>query len=652
MNIKTNNLWFEISETAKDACFLIPKRQDKAARGSDFWRLILDDGIRTEIPVYSSQQTGHVRKNERGLVCEYTELVSAYGDTYPITFRVEITSDNELLYFTPSFENHTEDVRINECFCPLADFDSLYGKKEDDILYFPEGMGSKIPDPWAFLAGKATQYYAHDPYEAIHHIHYPMASMSWFGIESQDHFLYIARYDKDIRCCLLTIHQRLLVKPGNLMVGIDHFPAARPGEAFTLPTTVVGMLDGDWRSGAKLYREWAQKNFYKVPEKETWVQGMTGWQRLIMRSQYGEDYIKAEDLPTVYKVGAKYGLHTIFLFGWWKQGLDRGYCEYEEPYPGAYEALKENVKKVQEMGGHIILVMPGHFMDASYEFYQTVGKDLAIVDINGGPINYPMGPYPGVGELRSMHGIRPLPAGCSCTQGWRDLQMEVLKKMNALGPQCLFMDCYGAHPAIPCFNDKHEHGNRIDAEWTGHRKSFTAAQTYCEEEGRVLGTEWVTDIAASYVQFIHSCPNADFMPGSYAFPAMFRYTFPEVIATNRGLRHSYGDYIKQFKWSVVMGLRMDAELWVCRVDIGKDPKYAAEVGKYTEILNKYADYMLYGTFTITGNERLPDCVKYAEYIHKNGGKLLRVLYNISNTPVEAFGVTLAADELYFEERVF
>ena len=69
----------------------------------------------------------------------------------------------------------------------------------------------------------------------------------------------------------------------------------------------------------------------------------------------------------------------------------------------------------------------------------------------------------------------------------------------------------------------------------------------------------------------------------------------------------------------------------------------------TALLTRYADYMFHGTFTITGSERLPDCVKCGEYIHKDGGKRLRVLYNVSDNPIEVCGLTLAGDELRFEE---
>lgn len=650
MQVKTNRICFEVNERAGEACFRLLDKPQGAEEGSDFWRLILDDGIRTEIPVLSHRQTGKVQQTERGLICEYNELVSEYGDVYPITFRVEVVNKEELLYFTPSLENRTQDVRINECFCPLADFKELYGNKEEDILYAPEGMGARISNPWKFMEKKASQFYAHNPEESFWHLHYPQASMCWFGVESKGHFLYVARYDKDIRYCFLTIRQRVLRDPGNLMLGVDHFPAARPGEQLTLPTSVVGILDGDWRSGAKRYRAWADENFFQVVEKAPWVQEMTGWQRLIMRSQYGEDYVKPSDLPEIYRVGAQYGLHTIFLFGWWKGGLDRDYPSYDvEPYPGAHKELRENIKKVQEMGGRIILVMGTHMLDASNAFWKEEGKDYAVIDINGEPVHQFMGPYPGAGELRYSYGNRKQMVCCSCSQGWRDQQLRVLKIMNDLGADCPFMDCYGASPWQPCFDNRHEHGNRIDEEWNGHRKSLSAARDYCAAEGKVLGVEVITDIAAAYVQFIHGCFNADFYPGGHYFPAMFRYTFPEVIVTNRGICHSYGDYVKQFKWSLVEGLRIDAQLWICRADIGKDPAYAAQVGWYTQMLNQYADYLLRGTFTVTDHAPLAEGIKCGEYIHKDGGKLLRILYNITDEPVEAFGEILDTDEIRFEE---
>ena len=129
---------------------------------------------------------------------------------------------------------------------------------------------------------------------------------------------------------------------------------------------------------------------------------------------------------------------------------------------------------------------------------------------------------------------------------------------------------------------------------------------------------------------------------------MFRYTFPEVITTDRGIRHSENDFDRQLRWSLTMGLRLDAELYVCRCAIDRDPKYAAEVGKYTEKLNQYADFMLRGTFTVLDSTPVPDCIKRAEYYSEDGKRILRILYNISRDSVEINGTMLADNEMRFD----
>ena len=58
MQISTDNLRFEIDGNGGNAGFIQSGHEAEAVRGSDFWRLILDDGLRTEIPVRSSKQQG------------------------------------------------------------------------------------------------------------------------------------------------------------------------------------------------------------------------------------------------------------------------------------------------------------------------------------------------------------------------------------------------------------------------------------------------------------------------------------------------------------------------------------------------------------------------------------------------------------------
>lgn len=644
LKLTAGALTFWISEDASSYGFTAEKAESGTG---DFWRLILDDGQRTEIPVLSGQQKGTAALKNGKLTVVYNELLSEYGDRYDICFTVVVDVCEGMLRFTPSLSNASS-VRVNECFCPLVDFNRINGDKEKDILYMPDGLGTRKHDPWHYMTKLYTNYYSHDDKEVFWHLVYPRACMSWFGVQSSGKFLYVARYDEQMRLCYLTVKQRIHSDPLNLMLGVDHFPMLLTGETIDLPSTVVGLLDGDWTAGARKYREYADRTFYRVLPRADWVRKLTGWQRIIMRSQYGEDYYKASDLPEVYRIGKKYGINTIFLFAWWKQGMDRNYPFYEEPYPGAFGELRENIRKVREMGGRVILETNEHFMDPHGEFYREHGELCRILDINGNEAR-PSFVYPGRGELRAQFGGYQFALACTGTEKWRNVLSDQFELMASFDPDCLFADCFGGCPYQPCFNRKHEHGNRVDAEWTSHRKVFDDLDRICDRYGMVPGTEIVTDIAASYTQFIHGLVNVTFQYGSDAYPPMFRYTFPEVITTERGIRDEEGDFRARLMSSLTYGLRLDAELYVCRADLDRSPKYAEVVKYYTGKLDEYSDFIYDGRFISVYRDDEPSRVRMGEYLSSDGTRILRILFNFANnTPAEFAGVSLAPMEIRFD----
>lgn len=648
MKLFTDNLNFVIDEDCSKAQFIVNNNPSSVSEKSDFWRLIIDDGFHTELAIKSHKQKGKVVSKENGLYVKYEQLISEIGSVHQICLTISITVEDGLFKFIPHIENCTDNVRVIECLCPIAEFTQLCGEKENDMLYMPYGNGQRKDNPWAYLSSTEVvkDYYYHNEYETYIHYYYPCkASMGWFGVESNNHFLYIAKYDPDNRGCLLVAKQTIHSDPTNLMLTIDHFPATRPGESMTLAPTVVGLLDGDWRSGAKRYRSWAESTFYKPYEKHEWVQKMTGWQRIIMRNQWGEDFLKPEELPDAYRIGAKYGLHTLFLFGWWKGGFDRMYPDcYLEPMDG----LKENIKKVQELGGRVILVCNGHSVDPQSDFYRNQGGDeVQILDINGN-IPYQAYTFPGQGQLHYEFATRNFVNTCAGSKRWRELLFGVVKQLFDLGADCAFVDCYGGPSAMPCFNDKHEHGPRIDEEWISRKKFFQEAMEYAQNKDLVLATEWVTDVSSSYAQFNHGCHNANFLDSFDVFAPMYRYTFPETISTIREMRCAEGRFDRQLKGALTAGLRIDAEVYVCRGTIDKEPKYAEMIGYYASKLNEYGDFLLEGRYTVLDGRRLPVYIKRGEFISKDGTQILRILFNGSDNEVNVYGTTLASDEIRFE----
>ncbi len=644
-SVTAGRLSFTVGDDARGAAYVIDGKKADAATDCEFWRLILDDGKLKEIPVLSNQQKGRVKQLGEGLVIEYDKLLSEYGDSYPVRFSIKVEAVDGLLRFTPTVENRDAKVRVNECFCPMADFTSFIGPKEKDVLYWPQGPGARYTDPWKMMEDKAPAYYSHDERETFMNLVYPRASMSWFGVQSGNGFLYVARYDKEMRLCFLSVRHR--IHEDNLTFSIDHWPMALPGETLELPASVVGFLDGDWREGAKTYRRWADANFFKAPKVDPWVRRLTGFQRIIMRSQYGEDYYTPKDLPAMYEAGAKYGIHTLFLFAWWKGGMDRDYPYYEEAYPGAFKDLADGIKKVQEMGGRVILECNCHFLDPQVDYYEKFGHEVEILDINGDPLaKYFV--YNGRGELREKLGQKMFYLACTGTQRWRDQLMGQIRLLDSFGADCLFADCFGFCPYQPCFNKGHDHGNRVDQEWIYHRMFFGEASELAYSHGKAFATEGVTDIAGVYTQFMHGNIAADFKVKTDDYPQMFAYTFPELIFTERNIYSSDGTFDKQLRGALTMGARLDAQLWVCRADISRDPKYAKMIGWYTEQLNAHGDFFYDGRFTVIDTSPLPYYIKRTEWLSADGKKVMRVLYNASDKVVVACGVALGADEVRFD----
>ena len=329
--------------------------------------------------------------------------------------------------------------------------------------------------------------------------------------------------------------------------------------------------------------------------------------------------------------------------------MDRAYPKYEEPYPGAWAELKANIAEVRRRGGRVILECNCHMVDPASDFYKSHGKEVLIRTINGDE-HRPSFVYPGFGEFRSLYGARQFPVACSGTALWRDTVFSQLKLMqDTFDPDCLFVDCYGAAPTQPCFNDMHEHGPRIDREWPCRRKFYDRAISYCDQIGKPLATEIVTDIAASYVQFIHSGLGfADLTPNSEQFPSLFRYTFPEVIVSNRGVRNAEGEFAKKLRNCLVYGIRFDAELYVCRRTIDAVPAYADVIGRCCKKMRKYGEFYFDGRFTVRDMSPLPPGVLRGEFLNKDGSRLLTVLHNVGKKPATVTGTTLPADHLSFD----
>ena len=83
---------------------------------------------------------------------------------------------------------------------------------------------------------------------------------------------------------------------------------------------MVRLHHGDWHDDARVYRAWADANWWSQTPRPEWVDQMHGWQRIIMKHQYGEVFYRYRDLVDVFEGGRPYGITSLLVFGWFAAG--------------------------------------------------------------------------------------------------------------------------------------------------------------------------------------------------------------------------------------------------------------------------------------------------------------------------------------------
>lgn len=626
---------FDLSDSPK---LLIDGFDCKLKSGSDFWRMHLDyckSGLNNDLGVYSHQQKEpKVVKNGDEITITYSSITAEDMSEHDITLELKIIHKNGALHFSSKMANNSS-VRINELQYPFFEFTQLNGELDSDELILPLGMGIKIPNPHKMVAAKHTEYMAADYKNVWSATPYPgPLSMPWMGIQSKDKYLYMGYQGESWR--MLSFVQGIeprTEKEKYLIYTISSYPAVRPSETVTYDGYVLAAFDTDWREGVDFYREYADKTWNKDLGKHG-AKEITGWQRLILKHQYGEIFHTYNELPKLYKEGLKYGINMLLLFAWWKEGMDNGYPNYEpDPALGGAEELKKAITEINSLGGTVILYANGHLIDVSTDYYKNEGIKYTMKDIE-------------LNEYREFYkfsnngtllktGHKTFATGCHGTSEWRDKIIEIENKHLELKSNGTFFDQLGICFNF-CFDDTHEHRNRIDLDPEYRLKTIRLMKQNLKED-ELLGTEWAIDRFVPYMDFIHGCGFGQFFTED-AYPYIFKYAFPDLIISNRMLHDEKDGWQRHLNYAFIFGLIFDISIYRGRADSFEQmPAYASFVKELIDLRQKYIDFFTEGSFDIPSIS-LPDGVKGAEYSF--GGKKIVAVWNDTDDTVLFGGKTL------------
>ncbi|MGV8882060.1 MAG: DUF6259 domain-containing protein [Rhodoglobus sp.] len=602
-----------------------------------FWSLTLTVDDERDLAVHSEDQIAQVAATTDTLVISYDRLLTASGRSLDVELEVTVAAGDDGLVFRATGSGPA-DVSLREITLPIVEIASRAGS-QDEVLYRSEGLGRRIADPRTRLVRAHTEYMRDDSAGIWEQSAYPgEMSMPWQGVELDDRFLYIARHDPQFRGALFSAGVPSREPDGELWLAI-----ATPTDRTAIDTgdIVVALLDGGWESGAAWYRRWAESWYSGPPAGFT---PLRGWQRIIMRHQFGAKQFTYADLVPLFERGRERGLDGILLFGWWKAGFDRGYPTYEaDDELGGADQLAQAIETITAQGGFISLYANGNIIDRTTNYFTEHAAEVSKKDSRG--LDYIAG-YDFAAESLTMRyfAAPSFVAACHGAPRWRNEMASVAAGQASLGAQSVFFDQTGFHLiAWPCYDESHEHGASTNFEAQYRARTLHAIRDAAG--GAAVGSEGMADNLIPYLDFHHGLGFA-FQYEEEAFPALFRTVFPEPVISNRFIHDERPGWEDQLSYAFAYNLAFDVAIHRGRRTIEDVPAYAARVARLIALRRDNATIFDEGTFQLIQHDSL------VTTRYRLGDEYLDIHWNRGTTPVTVGeNIVLAPSEVTLVSRL-
>ena len=536
------------------------------------WRLFLSRPEDVEIPILPEEQEAPaISAGASELTLTYPRLRCHLGEMrIGLTIRVRV--ENGELHWSLRVANE-EDILVSEAWCPLVGGMADLAAPDEQWMLWPNGAGMRPPNPRRWLLGASSRYHGPDQHELVHDLHYPSpASMGWFDYHSEERGFFVASFDTTFRNTTLVA----MAEKGEMALGIVKYPLIRQGQSWESPDLVTAPHAGDWRWGAKRYRRWAD-SWWTPPPRPEWLSTWVGWQRTIMQHQYGEVLWTYDQLSELTANAKAAELDTLHLLGWWKGGMDRAYPDYDyDERMGGAAAWRAGIQHAKDAGLRVIPYINGRLMDVTMPFFKERGKDLTAKTILGTDYieSYP---FWGRGSLIRTLGRKQVQHAIPCPSldEWWEVVEQVIRRVANDGADGLLIDQIGGCYQMLCFDESHPHGRPDEAFAAASNEKLQRLdeRMRADHPDFMLVTEWLTDMSSRYFGFVHGC-GPGFTPGGSAFPAAFRYTFPEIVCTNRHGGYNESGWRNHASFALLHGLRYDMSVHLCRGSMADLPAYS------------------------------------------------------------------------------
>ncbi|MGI6083265.1 MAG: DUF6259 domain-containing protein [Limnochordia bacterium] len=569
------------------------ERGEKVFESHSPWRAIARYQADLEIPVIAKLEETTVVTGSNALVMGWT-YVQARDERIPLRVEAKVTVSGDEFIWSCRVANSSR-LEITEWWFPWLRV--VVPASDDEWLLWPNGLGQRIHTPRLRLPSRAlSAYKGDDEGGGFYALMYPgRASMSWFGLYGGGRGIYVASYDPTWRTTSLAVGPD--PDNGDMWLGIVKYLFLQPGAEWESTPYVIAIHNSDWHADAKRYRRWAEQTWWQPPRPHRRAREFLGWQRTILRHQYGEVLFPYRTIAEQAEPARAAGFDTLHLLGWWDGGMDNRYPLYEYgPALGTREELAAQLAQLRSNGMQAILYLTGHLIDLATPFYGEGGHQMAAKSVWGTPYYEPYN-FWGTGSLIRQLKSKWFAPACPGAKEWWELIKGQIRECISLGADGVLIDQIGGMTPYPCFDATHGHESPALAAGPNKVIQMRALQEMVREHDPefILATEHVTDVYGQFFDILHGC-GMGASPHPEAFPELFRYTFPEYVITDRHGGYDEQNMVAAMRHACLYGLRFDMSVRRCRRTLESMPRYTRGLAACNAVRRRYGDSLLHGRF--------------------------------------------------------
>ncbi len=569
---------------------------------SVLWSLCLENSECQEIEVFAGSAP-QISADAESFTLRYADVSSTDGVHYDISAEITGELKDGRLHLGITLANNESGCTVRECRFPVI-------KLSDETEKFAWRNSQQAGTVHPVIADwKNAKLNAAPGYQGLDEcfrreiLHYPgkMATTNSFVIDGKSRGLYFGSHDKSFQT---TLHiAQANVEDSSVEMLMVKLPFLGSGKKFSCEDFILAPYSGSWHKAADIYREFLLKNI-QLPQLHDSLKFFNGWERIIMRTQYGENLFTFEELPAIAKELKECGIDALFIFGWHSGGHDNDYPNYTVSESlGGFDAFKNAISEVKKYGIKVNLYTNGQLIDRTSDFYRSgAGKRCAIHDIRGNEEFQRWG-FSGHGIYNSYFGGRTFSRACPCAGEMTEKLYEFIDLAASLGADGVFFDQLGSGDPI-CFNPDHGHEVPFTKIMTARRDMLLALRDRARSKGLTIGIEHASDITAGCVDYVHSFPGGSavkgkitdgvkpFIPTDFDY---FHYVFPEAQISNREIRDD-NDIERRVNRMLLFNLQCDVEIKRCRATIGTTPRYKKYLTAALEFKKRNRRYLEGGLF--------------------------------------------------------